>query len=93
MATRAPRRAWSIGTRPVHSSPSTFASHHVLLKEVSLPNQRFMMRTDMSGKNRFEAYNVVLDDWVMHWATYDSLVVQGQVPVGVTIRNLSRGPQ
>ena len=79
------------GGTPWSQMQGTFS--HVVFDGVSLPNQRFMFRTDMSGDARFQGHNVTLRDSVLHWATYDALVTNGVVPDGVTIDQLQRGPE
>lgn len=66
---------------------------HVLFIDVSLPNQRFLMRTDAQGAGRYQPHNVLVKDSTLHWATYDSFIVDQSVPQGVTIENLARGPE
>ena len=54
---------------------------HVLFKNVALPNQRFILRDDITSNQEWGATNVVFDSCTLFPVTYDSYV-NGEAPDG-----------
>jgi hypothetical protein len=60
---------------------------HVIIKDLQIPNQRFLMRTDYDHNQYFEAHNVLVDGAWLFPDSWDDL--QNSTPNGFTVRNLS----
>ena len=80
---------------PFSQMQSSF--QHIIFRNVSLPWQRFILRTELTGNKAWSSSDVIFEDCELHFITYNNYVNQNSsqylgAPPGVSFINCSSAP-